>query len=140
MRVVTNYDYPDKGTANNRIYSAEILLDAFNEESFKELCSTKGVPVCSTYDGTLIGMATASLDKTRVTIDAEIFNTHYIDLLKQDYETLGLLLAGEGKVKYKENGNAVVESIRFTQVVLTNCPGVPFFTEIFRNTCIEEST
>ena len=88
MRVTIKYAYPEKGTRNGRIYPQEVLEKAFNEPSFKERCLANSVPVTS-EDGKLIGIGTATLeDYKAVRIDAEIFDSTYIKILKESKNSL----------------------------------------------------
>ena len=123
MRVTMKYAYPEKGTRNGRIYSQEVLEKAFNEPAFKELCSTKALPILS-EDNKFIGIGTATLeDKRVVAIDGEIFDSTYIKLLKDFKDHAAFTLVGTGAVEYTDN-KAVVTEVNFTHAMFTPYPAV----------------
>ena len=123
MKVSIKYAYPEKGTRNGRIYSPEVLEKAFNEPAFKELCSTKALPILS-EDNKLIGMGTATLeDKRVVAIDGEVFDSTYTKLLKDFKDSVAFTLVGTGSVEYTDD-KAVVTEVDFTHAAFTPCPAV----------------
>lgn len=123
MKVSMKYAYPEKGTRNGRIYTPEVLEKAFNEPAFKERCLANAVPVIS-EDGKLIGMGTAALEDLRVVkVDAEIFDTTYIKILKEFKDKAVFTLAGIGAVEYADD-KAVVTEAKFTHAMFTPYPAV----------------
>ena len=123
MKVRMKYAYQEQGTRNGRVYPPEVLEKAFNEPAFKELCSTKALPILS-EDNKLIGMGTAILeDKRVVSIDGEVFDSTYTKLLKDFKDSVAFTLAGTGSVEYTDD-KAVVTEVDFTHAMFTRCPAV----------------
>ena len=123
MKVSMKYAYPEKGTRNGRIYPPEVLEKAFNEPAFKELCSTKALPILS-EDNKLIGIGMATLeDKRVVAIDGEVFDSTYTKLLKDFKDSVAFTLVGTGSVEYTDD-KAVVTEANFTHAMFTPCPAV----------------
>ena len=81
MKITCKYTYPETGTRNGRVYSREVLEKAFNNPVFKEYNESKAIPV-KFEDDDFIGLASAQLDGTTVTVDAEVVNTTYTEVLK----------------------------------------------------------
>ncbi len=130
MKVSMKYAYPEQGTRNGRVYPPEVLEKAFNKPAFKELCSTKALPILS-EDNKLIGIGTATLENYRVVaVDGEVFDSTYIKLLKDFKDSVAVTLAGTGAVEYTDD-KAVVTEVDFTHAMFTPCPAVECINKIY---------
>jgi hypothetical protein len=132
MKVITKYVYPSEGTRNGRVYPADVLEKAFSEPAFKELCTTKAIPVKSEYHD-LIGYATANLEDDRVvTVDAEVFDPTYIKAIREAGDSIGFTLAGTGAVEYKDGGPGIVTEFNVDCAMLYSRPAVDCITKIYK--------
>ena len=99
MKLTTKYTYQPE-TANRRIYTKEVLREAFSDPAFIERCESYSIPVL-TEGGRAVGWATAHIDETmQVTVDAEIYDKMLADILARCYESTGVILGGRGQVEY----------------------------------------
>ena len=134
MKITCKYVYPETGTRNGRVYSREVLEKAFNDPMFKEYNESKAIPV-KFEDDDFIGLASAQLDGTTVTVDAEIVNTTYMEVLKTAPESIGFTLAGHGNTICKEeDGLNVVTDFTIDSVLISSRAAVDCQTEI----CMED--
>lgn len=120
MRVTTTYKYPAGGTRNGRVYPPEVLKKAFEDPRFKELCITKSIPVVEYEHDQVIGFATASLEDGNVTtVDANIFDPVYIDILKEISKPIdfGFTLAGTGEFDVQED-KTIITNVTFDKAYL----------------------
>ena len=133
LKIRTRYAYPEEGTRNGRIYSAEVLEKAFNERFFKECCDSSFIPVTDEA-GDFLGYATARLEnKNTVIVEAEIYYGPYFDILKElEDDSIGFILAGHGDVEYRDNKCFVLKA-DFDRAVLTKASAVDYTTKIFRD-------
>lgn len=69
-------------------------------------------------------MGTATLEDYKVVrVDAEIFDSTYIKILKESKNSSALTLAGTGAVEYTDD-KAIVTVVDFTHAMFTPCPAV----------------
>lgn len=130
MKVHMKYAYPEHGTRNGRFYSSGVLVKAFNEPAFKELCVNKALPILS-EDQKLIGMGTAKLEDYRVvSIDGDIFDPTYIKLLKDFKDIAALTLAGTGMIECIDD-KTVITKADFTHAMFTPYPAVDIYDKEF---------
>ena len=111
LKVCTKYTYPESGTRNNRVYTPEVLEEAFNKYLFKKCCERSFIPVKS-VDDEFLGYATARLENgNTITIEADIWDGPYFDLLKElEDNSIGFLLAGAGHTELQEGKHVVTET------------------------------
>ena len=121
MRATTTYKYPAGGTRNGRVYPPEVLKKAFEEPRFKELCTTKSIPVVEYEHDEIIGFATASLEDGNVTtVDASIFDPVYVAILKEltkPTTDFGFTLAGTGEFDVHED-KTIITNVTFDKAYL----------------------
>jgi hypothetical protein len=133
LKVCTKYTYPEAGTRNGRVYSPEVLEEAFNDDFFKEQCTRGFIPV-KTDEDDFLGYATARLESgNTVIVEAAIRDSTYINILKElEDNSVGFILAGYGDVEYRD-GKCFIVKVDFDSVVLTSCPAVSYTTKIYRD-------
>ena len=130
MKITCKYTYPETGTRNGRVYSREVLEKAFNNPVFKESNENKAIPV--KFENDFIGLASAQLDGTTVTVDADVANTAYMEVLKTAPESIGFTLAGHGNMIYEdENGLNVITDFTIDSVLLSSRAAVDCQTKIY---------
>ena len=129
MKITCKYTYPETGTRNGRVYSREVLEKAFNDPVFKEYNESKAIPV-KFEDDSFIGLASAQLDDTTVTVDAEIVNTTYAEVLKTAPESISFTLAGHGNTIYKDDAS-IVTDFTIDSVLLSSRAAVDCQTTIY---------
>ena len=133
LKVRTRYTYLKSGTRNNRVYTPEVLEEAFNKYLFKKCCERNFIPV-KTADDEFLGYATARLEHgNTITIEADIWGGPYFDILKTlEDDSVGFILAGAGHTELQE-GKHVVTDVSFDRVELTPHPAVEYATKIYRD-------
>lgn len=134
MKLKTTYRYPEGGTANGRVYTREVLREAFNDPAFKERCESYSIPVL-TEGARAVGWATAYMDETmQVTVDAEIYDKMLADILTKCYESTGVLLGGRGIVEYDpEIDRDIVTKFIPENAMLCSKPAVKHETQIMED-------
>lgn len=128
MRIKAVCTYPNGPTLNGNIYSEEVLADAFNEPTFKEMNAAKAIPVLSSTQGPLIGYASATLDGKKVELDATIFDKVYEDILQQFYNSAGISLAG----MCEKESSGTLTAIKYREALLTSYSAVHCSIEIVK--------
>ena len=128
MKIRAVCTYPDGPTLNGNIYSAEVLATAFEEPAFKEMNQARAIPVKGSFNGPLIGRASATLDGNIVRIDADITDTVYKELLQQIYDTAGISLAG----MCEKEPSGTLTAIKYREALLTSYSAVHCSMEIVK--------
>lgn len=133
MKVTTKYTYQPE-TGNRRIYTKEVLREAFNDPAFIERCENSSIPVL-TEGGRPVGWATAHIDETmQVTVDAEIYDKMLADILTKCYESTGVILGGRGQVEYDpEIDRDIVTKFIPENAMLCSKPAVKYETQIMED-------
>ena len=139
LKVCTKYTYPKSGTRAGRIYSPEVLKEAFSECFFKEQCDRHFIPVKDSADE-FLGYATAKLENgNTVIVEANIWSiSPYFEILKEmEDSSVGFILAGYGDVELREDEHIVLK-VDFDRALLTTKNStVDFTTKIYRDDIID---